>query len=78
MHHGVVGPKYSNLNGIWDLKPYYLGPWTLRAVLEYAYREQKYAGFRDLGLCGLGSRVGVAPIGDLVTKNLWRLMWTPD
>ena len=24
------GPKYYNLNGVWDLKPNYLGPWTLR------------------------------------------------
>ena len=24
----VLGPKYYNMNGIWDLKPYYLGPWT--------------------------------------------------
>ena len=26
----VLGPKYHNINGIWALKPYYLGPWTLR------------------------------------------------
>ena len=24
----VFGPKYNNTNGIWALKPYYLGPWT--------------------------------------------------
>ena len=29
-NNGVLGPKYYNLNGIWDLKPCYLGPWTLR------------------------------------------------
>ena len=23
-------PKYYNINGIWALKTYYLGPWTLR------------------------------------------------
>ena len=28
---GFVGPKYYNINSIWTLKPYYLGPWTLRA-----------------------------------------------
>ena len=26
----VLGPKYYNINSIWALKPYYLGPWTLR------------------------------------------------
>ena len=26
----VLRPKCHNLNGIWALKPYYLGPWTLR------------------------------------------------
>ena len=25
----ALGPKYYNVSGIWDLKPYYLGPWTL-------------------------------------------------
>ena len=29
----VLGPKYYNINGIWALKPHYLGPWTLRACL---------------------------------------------
>ena len=29
----VLGPKYYNINGIWALKHYYLGPWILR-VLE--------------------------------------------
>ena len=24
-------PKYYDINGIWALKPYYFGPWTLRA-----------------------------------------------
>ena len=26
----VLGPKYYGVNGIWALKPHYLGPWTLR------------------------------------------------
>ena len=25
----VLGPKYYNMNGTWDLKHYYLGPWNL-------------------------------------------------
>ena len=25
-----LGPKYYDINGIWALIPYYLGPWTLR------------------------------------------------
>ena len=28
----ALGPKYCNINGIWALNPYYLGPWTLRAT----------------------------------------------
>ena len=28
----VLGPKYYNVNGTWALKPYYLGPWTLRVT----------------------------------------------
>ena len=28
----VLGPKYYNSNGIWALKPCYLGPWALREV----------------------------------------------
>ena len=27
----VLGPKYYNVTRIWARKPYYLGPWTLRA-----------------------------------------------
>ena len=26
----ALGPKYYTINGIWALKPYHLGPWTLR------------------------------------------------
>ena len=33
-----IGPK---LNGIWALKPYYLGPWTLRACLP----KPAYGGY---------------------------------
>ena len=32
-HTGVFGPKYYNIAGIWALKRYYLGPWTLRVML---------------------------------------------
>ena len=28
----VSGPKYHDINGSWALKPYYLGPWTLRVL----------------------------------------------
>ena len=28
--NAVLGPKYCNINGIWAVKPYKLGPWTLR------------------------------------------------
>ena len=41
-------PKYDNDDGIWDLMPYYLGPWTLRVNLRC---------FEDLKLLGLGFRV---------------------
>ena len=26
----ALGPETCNINGIWDLQPYYLGAWTLR------------------------------------------------
>ena len=32
--NGVLGPKYYNLNGIWALKPYNLGPWSLKPRLD--------------------------------------------
>ena len=32
----VLGPKYYSINGILALKPYYLGPWTLRIKLYLA------------------------------------------
>ena len=28
----ALGPNYCNINGIWALKPYYLGTWTLRVI----------------------------------------------
>ena len=31
---GVLGAKYYSVNGIWALKPYYLGPWTLRECVH--------------------------------------------
>ena len=34
-NESASGPKYYNMNGIWDLKPYYLGPWTLRGYRGY-------------------------------------------
>ena len=44
---GVLGPKYYNLNGIWDLKPHYLGPWTLRVTCE-GKDFQGLSGIEDL------------------------------
>ena len=29
----VLGPKYQLYSSIWALKPYYLGPWTLKERL---------------------------------------------
>ena len=29
-YNRASGPNYSNIHGVWALKPYYLGPWTLR------------------------------------------------
>ena len=31
---GVSGPNYYNINGILALKPYNLGPWTLRVLSQ--------------------------------------------
>ena len=31
----VLGPKYYNVNGIWVVKPYYLGPRTLRVTVGH-------------------------------------------
>ena len=30
----VLGPKYYTINGIWALKPHYLGPWTLKVCFS--------------------------------------------
>ena len=40
-NNGVLVPKYYDIHGIWALKPYYLGPWTLRVF---------YFGNRNLAL----------------------------
>ena len=34
----VLGPKYYNIHGIWALKPFYLGPWTLRVAEGHEIR----------------------------------------
>ena len=36
----ALGPKYYNINGIWALKPPYLGPWTPRG-LHYTMRPTR-------------------------------------
>ena len=49
----VVGPKYYTINGIWALKPYYLGPWTLRE-----FKVLRFIGFRGLEFFkGLGFKI---------------------
>ena len=64
----MLGPKYYNVNGIWALKPYYLGPWTLRGgsqqkALEIAI-ECPGAAAIFLAACGVDKmRVGVG-VGD--------------
>ena len=37
----ALGPKYYNINGIWALKPHYLGPWTLMNALMAEDPAQK-------------------------------------
>ena len=32
LNNGALGSKQYNINGIWALKPYSLGPWTLRLL----------------------------------------------
>ena len=40
----VLGPKYYNVDGIWALKPHYLGPWTLRQSKERCGLEHLATG----------------------------------
>ena len=42
----ALGPKYCNINRIWALKPYYLGPWTPRVWkgVERGVGEQRAYG----------------------------------
>ena len=50
-----VGAKYYNLNGVWDLKPLYLSPWTLGswALSPKPAASDLGLGFRFWGLgCG--------------------------
>ena len=44
----VLGPKYYILNSIGALKPYYLGPWTLR-VQTFRHIARKPAKWTLLG-----------------------------
>ena len=49
----VVGTKNYTIHGIWALKPYYLGPWTLRE-----FKVLGFTGFRGLGVVtGLGLNI---------------------
>ena len=60
----VQGPKYWGPNtinitySIWALRPYYLGPWTLRARL-YTGRRGLGLRLRDKLLAGLAAGVEV-------------------
>ena len=59
----VSGPKYYSINGIWALKPYYLGPWTLRVRYCFlstysrtlAFGEALGLHFPKLGASGVRS-----------------------
>ena len=45
----ALGHKYYTINGIWALKPYYLGPWTLRVYLIFhplSYGKVRWQGPR--------------------------------
>ena len=33
-NNGVLVPKYYDINGIWALKLYYLGPWAVRESFQ--------------------------------------------
>ena len=48
----VLGPKYYNVNGIWALNPYYLGPWTLRGRCVIVSRRSQW----PINLQALGFR----------------------
>ena len=43
----VQGPKCQSYQSIWALKPYYLGPWTLR-VIPWQDRDNQNVGHKDL------------------------------
>ena len=55
MNNTALGPKYYNINGIWALKPHYLGPWTLRVQHGSCFRSLELYGFRGLGCRGWGA-----------------------
>ena len=77
-NNGVVGPEYYNMNGIWSLKPYYWGPWTLRviglnpkryALTRHVQRQgfqtvvESLTGSRDDKDHGIGVCIGVSQKG---------------
>ena len=35
----ALGPTYYSINGIWALKPYDLGPWTLKEMCMRKIRK---------------------------------------
>ena len=43
-YNRALGPNYYNVNGIWALKPWYLGPWTLKSKLFEGGYTGEYIG----------------------------------
>ena len=83
-----LGPKYYNINGLWALIRYYLGPWTLRVGVPQLWIKILSAALglrvlratinilRVFRVHGLGFRVWA--VGDLQAKGgLWfKKLWT--
>ena len=66
----VSGPNYYNLTGIWALKPYYLGPWTLREGFgEFGAKVLRGVVWDETAWAAGFSAWDVTP---------WDLAWTLD
>ena len=61
----VLEPKYYNITGIWAgaLKPYYLGPWTLRVKILHDLRAVKYHTSQGLRYLGQSRKIVVSIVG---------------
>ena len=69
-------PKYYNMNGIWALKPYYLGPWTLRVGVQ-VYQEYPLRTLKPTNSTYLALRVQV-PNNHILTQNLYYQYYYPN